>query len=96
MTGIRVPIHVLLYHSNAHTPRLSTIAYGSYLVARVLIDLQEGLDLGRAVVLGEVHDLVDGDHHLPVVLQVLPAREEAGSVQGRRAVSANKQGRVME
>jgi hypothetical protein len=79
-----------------HTQVSATTEVGShYLVARVLIDLQEGLDLGRAVVLGEVHHLVNGDHHLPVVLEVLSVNGgEIRQCAGKRVVSAVGQSRV--
>lgn len=49
-------------------------AHGAlYLVLGVLLDLQKELDVVGAVVLREVHHLVDGDHLLPILLQVVPA-----------------------
>jgi hypothetical protein len=44
----------------------------AHLVLCVLLDLQEELDVVGAVVLGKVHYLVDSDHFLPVLLQVIP------------------------
>jgi hypothetical protein len=49
-------------------------AHGAlYLVLGVLLDLQEELYVVGAVVLREVHHLVDRDHLLPVLLQVVSA-----------------------